>query len=400
MRYKNRSGFPNCILKLIYLLSMLIIAQFKYSNLYADEYYNFIEMVCEPNGAIVKLKNTDQWNKPPSDEDYAFKHHLFKKNDSSIKMQSIYKHGECVFSNGREVRLKLGSGQSRPYGMCGASPESWISLWVDHKKILSKHVYIPACMVQSVTKSIIIENNIVKICQYETSGNFSSLSINTDSFSCEKNSISNDAQIDEIEYPLTGNKVPAGSRILDYGIDNPICETFAGDNWNNLIKKPEFIVKPLNKANTLSKTQVDIDNDSELEDVYSESRWGRFEYTHMFILDKNNHEINTLFNALPHSHKFTKVWDEMCVNIVSKLKSTYSESIPETWSSKDKYSVSHLKLNAINKTIRAPHIITPVIFGNKTYLEFYSDDIWGLLKLKPDKNYEEICFYHKVKENY
>ncbi len=58
------------------------------------------------------------------------------------------------------------------------------------------------------------------------------------------------------------------------------------------------------------------------------------------------------------------------------------------------------QLNAINKTIRAPHIITPVIFDNKTYLEFYSDDIWGLLKLKSDKNYEEICFYHKVKENY
>jgi hypothetical protein len=44
---------------------------------------------------------------------------------------------ECAFPSGRKVRVKVGAGDARAYGMCGGDPEVFMSVWVDGRKVES-----------------------------------------------------------------------------------------------------------------------------------------------------------------------------------------------------------------------------------------------------------------------
>lgn len=377
-------------MKRVLMVASLFLMQFFSNTLFADEYYNYIQMTCNPTEKKVELENVDQWNNSPSDSDYSFKEKIFQNDDLNSSTLKIYRAGECIFKNGREVRLKISADEAFPYGQCGASPASWLSLWVDKKKILSKYVYIPTCLAQSSLKSIKIQDDVVEICDYNTTGNFASLEINTEAFTCKSINVSRD----NIEYPVSGEKIPAGTKILEYGFNSPLCEAFVKDDWRTQAREMNFDTKHLNNANVLSKSIVDINNDGVDETLYSDSRWGRFEYTHIYILKKNEEKINTLFDNLPSSG-FSKQHDEQCNTLMTELKKEVNSTIPESWA-KD----SQLILPSIGKSINLPHEISPIVYQGRTYLEFYSENIWGLLEYKSDKEFEEKCLYTKIKENY
>lgn len=52
---------------------------------------------------------------------------------------------ECIFSSGNRVRVKVGEGNGRPYGMCGANPEIFGSIWVNERKIASRFWFAGHC---------------------------------------------------------------------------------------------------------------------------------------------------------------------------------------------------------------------------------------------------------------
>lgn len=52
---------------------------------------------------------------------------------------------ECAFPSGRKVRVKVGKGEARPYGMCGGDPEIFMSVWVDGKKVESNRLIGGRC---------------------------------------------------------------------------------------------------------------------------------------------------------------------------------------------------------------------------------------------------------------
>jgi hypothetical protein len=45
---------------------------------------------------------------------------------------------DCTLANGRTVRAKMGLGPVYPYGMGGADPSKWLSVWVDTAHVLSR----------------------------------------------------------------------------------------------------------------------------------------------------------------------------------------------------------------------------------------------------------------------
>jgi hypothetical protein len=45
---------------------------------------------------------------------------------------------DCTLSNGWTVRLRLGTDQGFGYGMGGATPPEYFSLWVNHRKVISR----------------------------------------------------------------------------------------------------------------------------------------------------------------------------------------------------------------------------------------------------------------------
>jgi hypothetical protein len=50
---------------------------------------------------------------------------------------------DCRLSRGSDIRIRAGEGQAFPYGGGGAAPPAFFSLWIDHRKVLSKFVWEP-----------------------------------------------------------------------------------------------------------------------------------------------------------------------------------------------------------------------------------------------------------------
>lgn len=378
----------------VFIVALLFLSQFFSRALLADEYYTYIQMTCNPTEKKVELENVDQWNDSPSDSDYAFKEKIFQNDDLNSTTLKIYKAGECIFSNGKKVRLKLGSGEAVPYGQCGASPASWFSLWVDEKRVLSQYDYIPTCLAESSLKSIKVQDDAVEICEYNTTGSFASLEIHKEAFTCKTVNVEN-SEKDNIEYPTGKKKLPAGTKILEYGTDDPLCQAFIKDDWHTQTTKIYSITWPFCGANNLTRDVVDIDNDGSVEVLYRNSRWGRSEYTHIYILDKNEYIVTMLFDDLSGLNQFSKEYEEQCNAIMTEFKKETNETIPQSWAQNSK-----LILPRSRKTIDIPHEISPVVYQERTYLSFYSNYLWGLLEYKSNKEFEEKCLYSKVKENY
>jgi hypothetical protein len=366
--------------KLVFLIYVACLG-----TLYADEYYNYFKMTCDPLANAVKLENVDQWNERPSKDDYAFKQKIFTRDDLKAESLSIYKDGECVFANKTKIRLRLGSDDAYPYGQCGGAPAMWFSLWVNKKKVLSKTVYNPKCNPGSVLKSVDISDKNITLNRYKTSGDFYFIDINTSVVQPETIIVKNNLNVDTVEYPTDGKKIPAGTKILLYGDNNPICEAFRKNDWDTNIKQKEYQNFCRYSANNLGSytVLVDINNDGVYEREYVDSRWGRFEYTDIYYLDENTSKtIDALFG-------------QQCEKIVEAIKKTKALSIPKSWADGDQ-----LTLHSINKTVRLPHIIDRITYQNKNYFQFFSDDIYGLLEYKSDHSFSEICLAKKVKENY
>jgi len=368
------------------------------STLHADEYYNYFKMTCNPLANTVKLQNVDQWDERPSKDDYAFKQKIFTKDDLKPESLSIYRDGECVFTNKTKIRLRLGSDDAYPYGQCGAAPAMWFSLWVNKKKVLSRTVYNPTCNPGSILESVDISDKNITLNRYKTSGDFYSIDINTSVVQPETIIVKNNLKVDTVEYPTDGKKIPAGTKILLYGDNNPICEAFRKNDWNTNIKRKEYRNGCSYSANTLDSytVLVDINNDGIYEREYVDSRWGRFEYTDMYYLDENTSKtIDTLFEQLPQDVGYNPERREQCEKIVKAIKETKSPSIPKSWADGDQ-----LTLHSINKTVRLPHVIDRVTYQNKNYFQFFSDGIYGLLEYKSDYSFNEICLAKEVEENY
>lgn len=78
--------------------------------------------------------------------DYHFKVHCeSEKNRAEIVPYAVWNTNiysaapqECMLSNGRTIRAKMGLGPVYPYGMGGADPSKWLSVWVDKAQVLSQ----------------------------------------------------------------------------------------------------------------------------------------------------------------------------------------------------------------------------------------------------------------------
>jgi hypothetical protein len=355
-------------------------------------------MTCNPLNNTLKLENVDQWDKTPSKNDYAFKQKLFSKNDSKPESLFVYKDGECIFANKERVRIRLGADEALPYGQCGGAPAMWFSLWVNKKKVLSKYVYNPQCNPGNILESVQISNETIMFNQYKITGDFALYEIDKNIVTSEIVAIKNDIPIDTIEYPEHGEKIPAGTKILLHGENNPVCKAFAKDDWNTQIEQKSYQNGCDYSANSLTSytSLIDINNDGLQEREYVDSRWGRFEYTDIYLIDENaSKAIDTLLEKLPTNIGYNPKEREQCQEIVEAIKATNVSPIPKSWADGD-----NITLRSINKTVTLPHDIETITYEGKNYFYFLSDGIYGLLEYQSNHSFNEICIAKKVEENY
>ena len=71
----------------------------------------------------------------------------FTRARPGIERMAVYagNAAECTFPSGNRIRVKVGEGEAYAYGMCGADPEVFLSVWVNGKKIESRRQVAGNC---------------------------------------------------------------------------------------------------------------------------------------------------------------------------------------------------------------------------------------------------------------
>mgnify|MGYP000483431144 CR=1 FL=1 len=220
----------------------------------------------------------------------------FRRGEKSNEVTFIVKPGEvaeCVFPSGNRVRAKVGEGSTR-YGMCGADPEVFFSVWVNKRKIASRVWFAGHCReengnpdvgfeISGQTRSI-QKCHTVRPSQPGTDNTGSELKREKPLSVCVDFPEISRFPRDELEYPKPGKKLPAVGEIeILYG-SHEICKavvkelkadfsTFGNYPDQEVIKllRPTWsdasVDLPKEFAGS-SESIFDFDNDGKLDRVF------------------------------------------------------------------------------------------------------------------------------------
>ena len=103
----------------------------------ADETSKHVDLVCHPsaNLALVRFSIDDNavvtYPRLPHALDFGL-----SARDGSDRT-------DCTLANGTRIRVRGGEEQAFPYGMGGANPTAFFSLWINQRKVLSRKVWMP-----------------------------------------------------------------------------------------------------------------------------------------------------------------------------------------------------------------------------------------------------------------
>jgi hypothetical protein len=136
---------------------------------------------------------------------------------------------DCVLSNRRSVRAKMGLGPTYPYGMGGGDPSKWISVWVDKVLVLSR-VYFGCDDQGPCSIRITVTAKGLNVCNRELR-DFSEQQVTTkepDEQCAFTPNHKLSKRRDSLEYPLPNERArpAAGSLATLYARDKTFCSQF------------------------------------------------------------------------------------------------------------------------------------------------------------------------------
>lgn len=211
---------------------------------------------------------------------------------------------ECVFPSGNRVRVKVGEGESRVYGMCGANPEVFASIWVNERKIASRVWFTGYCREDwpgnpdvsfkisggskpSVEKCHAVRSTDTAAAQRPPTPPKPPLSVCVDYPEVSR------FPRDEREYPRKGHKPPQPGEIKLLTGSHAVCSAalqelkadfqsfvFSPDTSATRLPRPKWHEASVELPKELSgslESVFDFDNDGRLDRVFSR----RFESTYI-----------------------------------------------------------------------------------------------------------------------
>ena len=112
----------------------------------------------------------------------------------------------CTLADGREIKARIGNEQSFPYGMCGADPAYFFSLWVDRKKVISAGAFYTGCVHGFSRRAIVLDGARLTDCRLVAAdGQEDALRISEHVLTCsDASSLLAATQHDPVEYPANG----------------------------------------------------------------------------------------------------------------------------------------------------------------------------------------------------
>lgn len=224
---------PLRALRYLTLIPLLVIPAAQ-----ADEVTKQVDLVCHAvtNLALVRFGISEDASAYP---------HLPQALDLGLSANTGSGRTDCTLANGTTIRVRGGQEQAFAYGMGGANPPAFFSLWINQRRVFSRKIWMPG-YAESINNlpiydGVLIAKNRITFCataegkpQHCTS---QSLNLAT-------------VPIDRVEYSRTKQKAPLGhiSVIAKGAANQRFCEAYLGS------------IKPgIESALVGQQTSLDID---------------------------------------------------------------------------------------------------------------------------------------------
>lgn len=184
----------------------------------ADSAVTHTDLLCGRNVALVRFAVAEN-DDPPQ---YTI---LSPKLEGGLSTRPGTGRTDCQLERGLDLRIRAGEEQVFPYGMGGADPPAFFSLWINHKKILSKFVWKPGYVdaffdEKSRLVGLVIRSRHLTFCYRKPSGK---------TVTCKQQRLELPKHpVDTEEYPLaTERRPPVGTILIEpTSADAAACQRY------------------------------------------------------------------------------------------------------------------------------------------------------------------------------
>lgn len=196
----------------------------------ADQVWTNADLACSKDTALARFALS--YDKDPVA--YAV---LPGSLDGGLSKSNETNRTDCHLSNGWTIRIRAGEEQGFAYGLGGGNPPAFFSLWINHRKVLSKFVWKPGYEASFDAKpllvGLVIESGKMTFCYQDE---------DSKTVHCEPRVLELEKYaIDQDEYP-SQPKPPAGTVVIEsQRAVRPFCEHFLAvidqktkGAWSNL----------------------------------------------------------------------------------------------------------------------------------------------------------------------
>ncbi|HEX4271198.1 MAG TPA: hypothetical protein VHZ32_07415 [Rhizomicrobium sp.] len=199
---------------LLATLSLLPLILISTRPAWADYRTGHADLICDPahNIALARFIEGSETDPPK----YA---KMPPKIDHGLSTQTGTGRRVCKLANGWEIKLRNGVEQAFPYGMGGAAPPYFFSLWIDRHKVISRQNWSEENYAETEPQiaGVVITPTQVTTCAWKDGDD-------TKPLTCSSKPLNlNQDNIDTIEYSATFYRPTTAQLTVIPGKDESVC---------------------------------------------------------------------------------------------------------------------------------------------------------------------------------
>lgn len=334
---------------------------------------------------------------------------------------------ECVYPSGTRVRVKIGEGESRPYGECGGAPDVFATVWVNGRKIASRLQFAGRCMeyregyqqlsfkILGSTRPVVQKCATRKLAQGDAPPKDVAQRLQEPITVCVDYPDVSSYPVDSLEYPTPSAKtLPTGAIELLTGRDE-VCKavqreleadfyTFSNYPQKATLARPAWEDTSLELPPALQGSRVtvfDFDNDGSQDRVFSR------------LFESNYMNGSVLLIQLGSSAKVLNIGDQLMGQASLYLpcqmdkKSRAIEDCPSFSQNADEAGYEMPGPPGEESVFfRGRYTsISPFTFQHTTYLGLSSrsegtTNYVAVVKPLPARKFQPMCLFRRVIENF
>lgn len=205
-------------MRLITLLGLLAVGSLDACHAaWADERYEYVDLVCGGSSAMAEIRFTVAWNDDPPN--YRV---LPDDIDGGLSHAPAGEATDCQLPDGRRIRIRAGVEQAFAYGMGGADPPAFFSLWIDRRIVLARREWKPGYGSPSDRRFVAVVVRADELVTCEAVGEAATLDCHSEPLDLTRH------PVDTVEYPPSGQeRPPIGTVLIAGGAPDPsLCRRY------------------------------------------------------------------------------------------------------------------------------------------------------------------------------